>query len=121
MPLLVVIADLADLHNESVSPLPLTSLPWFGRLCLQQVCASSLTSTKGINETIGTAQVIQEKVSKVHMVDLAGSERANSSGASGHRLREAANINRSLSTLGDVINALITSPTTPGSSAASDS
>ena len=52
--------------------------------------------------------LIQEMTSKVHMVDLAGSERADSSGASGARLREASNINRSLSTLGDVINALVT-------------
>ena len=40
-------------------------------------------------------------------MDLAGSERAKKSGTSGLRLREASNINRSLSTLGDVINALI--------------
>lgn len=45
-------------------------------------------------------------VSKIHMVDLAGSERANATGASGERLKEGANINKSLSTLGKVISAL---------------
>lgn len=37
---------------------------------------------------------------------MAGSERANRTGAEGARLREAGNINKSLSTLGSVINAL---------------
>ena len=39
-------------------------------------------------------------------MDLAGSERANSTGASGARLREGSNINKSLTTLGRVIAAL---------------
>lgn len=40
------------------------------------------------------------------LVDLAGSERANSTGATGARLREGSNINKSLTTLGRVIAAL---------------
>ncbi|XP_067020405.1 kinesin-like protein KIF16B isoform X2 [Acropora muricata] len=47
-----------------------------------------------------------ETVSKIHLVDLAGSERANSTGATGNRLKEGANINKSLVTLGTVISAL---------------
>uniref|UniRef100_A0A3Q3JAU9 Kinesin motor domain-containing protein n=1 Tax=Monopterus albus TaxID=43700 RepID=A0A3Q3JAU9_MONAL len=47
-----------------------------------------------------------EKVSKISLVDLAGSERADSSGARGTRLKEGANINKSLTTLGKVISAL---------------
>uniref|UniRef100_A0A2K6B9Y4 Kinesin family member 1C n=1 Tax=Macaca nemestrina TaxID=9545 RepID=A0A2K6B9Y4_MACNE len=47
-----------------------------------------------------------EKVSKISLVDLAGSERADSSGARGMRLKEGANINKSLTTLGKVISAL---------------
>lgn len=39
-------------------------------------------------------------------MDLAGSERIAKSGAEGSRLREAQCINKSLSALGDVINAL---------------
>nr|CAD7401410.1 unnamed protein product [Timema cristinae] len=47
-----------------------------------------------------------ETVSKVHLVDLAGSERADTSGATGQRLKEGAHINKSLVTLGSVISAL---------------
>ena len=39
-------------------------------------------------------------------MDLAGSERAESTGAKGTRLKEGANINKSLTTLGKVISAL---------------
>ncbi|KAF0715824.1 hypothetical protein AaE_011251 [Aphanomyces astaci] len=44
---------------------------------------------------------------KVNLVDLAGSERAAGTGAVGTRLKEGANINKSLSALGNVINALV--------------
>ncbi|KIS00395.1 kinesin [Cryptococcus deuterogattii 2001/935-1] len=47
-----------------------------------------------------------EKVSKISLVDLAGSERQASTGATGTRLKEGANINKSLTTLGKVIAAL---------------
>ncbi|XP_002167125.3 kinesin-like protein KIF3A [Hydra vulgaris] len=47
------------------------------------------------------------RMGKLHMVDLAGSERQAKTGASGDRLKEANNINLSLSTLGNVISALI--------------
>jgi len=40
------------------------------------------------------------------LVDLAGSERASTSGATGTRLREGGNINKSLTTLGRVIASL---------------
>lgn len=42
----------------------------------------------------------------LNLVDLAGSERLSHSGATGERLKETQNINRSLSCLGDVIAAL---------------
>ena len=44
--------------------------------------------------------------SKLWLVDLAGSERLAKTYVHGHRLKEAQNINRSLSALGDVISAL---------------
>ncbi|KAI3699199.1 hypothetical protein L2E82_43323 [Cichorium intybus] len=44
--------------------------------------------------------------SKLWLVDLAGSERLTKTDAQGDRLKEAQNINRSLSALGDVISAL---------------
>ena len=46
---------------------------------------------------------------KVNLVDLAGSERVKSTGATGATLKEGANINKSLSALGNVINALVES------------
>ncbi|XP_073776256.1 kinesin-like protein KIF16B isoform X4 [Danio rerio] len=51
-----------------------------------------------------------ETVSKVHLVDLAGSERADATQTTGIRLKEGANINRSLVTLGIVISTLAISP-----------
>ncbi|CAI2734004.1 unnamed protein product [Schistosoma spindalis] len=49
---------------------------------------------------------ISRKRSIINLVDLAGSERAESTGATGDRLKEGAKINRSLSALGNVISAL---------------
>ncbi|XP_051984494.1 kinesin-like protein KIF1A isoform X7 [Xyrauchen texanus] len=54
----------------------------------------------------GETDNTSEKVSKISLVDLAGSERADSTGAKGTRLKEGANINKSLTTLGKVISAL---------------
>ncbi|EFN87554.1 Kinesin-like protein unc-104 [Harpegnathos saltator] len=54
----------------------------------------------------GATGLVTEKVSKISLVDLAGSERADSTGAKGTRLKEGANINKSLTTLGKVISAL---------------
>jgi len=47
------------------------------------------------------------KAGKLHLVDLAGSERQSKTGATGIRLKEATKINLSLSTLGNVISALV--------------
>ncbi|XP_032419016.1 kinesin-like protein KIF16B isoform X4 [Xiphophorus hellerii] len=52
------------------------------------------------------AEMPSETVSKIHLVDLAGSERADATGATGARLKEGGNINKSLVTLGNVISAL---------------
>lgn len=57
-----------------------------------------------------------ERVGRMRLVDLAGSERANATGATGARLREGGNINKSLTTLGRVIAALATASTSRSSS-----
>ncbi|XP_077219208.1 kinesin-like protein KIN-12B isoform X2 [Tasmannia lanceolata] len=46
------------------------------------------------------------RISRINLVDLAGSERQKLTGAAGERLKEAGNINRSLSHLGNLINIL---------------
>jgi len=49
---------------------------------------------------------VSRYVANARLVDLAGSERASTSGATGTRLREGGNINKSLTTLGRVIASL---------------
>ncbi len=51
--------------------------------------------------------VVNLKSARFHVIDLAGSERQKSTDAAGERLKEAGNINRSLSVLGSVINSLV--------------
>ncbi|KAF5744939.1 phragmoplast orienting kinesin 2 isoform X2 [Tripterygium wilfordii] len=51
--------------------------------------------------------VTRHRYAQLNLVDLAGSERQKSSGAEGERLKEATNINKSLSTLGLVIMNLV--------------
>lgn len=60
-----------------------------------------IITVSGFNSTTGN-----RTQGKLNLVDLAGSERIGKSGAEGCRLREAQCINKSLSALGDVINAL---------------
>ena len=55
-------------------------------------------------QTIGTTK--SAKLSKINLVDLAGSERQKSTEATGDRLKEGCNINKSLLVLGNVINTL---------------
>lgn len=60
--------------------------------------------TATIEQRSGDGVVLR---SRLHMVDLAGSERQKASGAVGERLKEASNINKSLSALGHVIMSLV--------------
>ncbi|KAH6697186.1 kinesin heavy chain [Plectosphaerella plurivora] len=81
------------------------------------VAATNMNETSSRSHAVFTLMLTQkkkdtetkmemEKVAKISLVDLAGSERANSTGATGARLKEGAEINRSLSSLGRVISAL---------------
>eukprot|EP00759_Apiculatamorpha_spiralis_P043125 PhF_6_TR40740/c0_g1_i2/m.61322 len=73
-------------------------------------CIFRLTFTQ-VTKVLPTKQFDKiktfEKVSVINLVDLAGSERNKKSGAQGVRLKEAAAINQSLTTLKNVIDALV--------------
>ncbi|KAL1427798.1 hypothetical protein MTO96_003139 [Rhipicephalus appendiculatus] len=64
------------------------------------VATVEVTSTNRLN-----GAVLRGKLS---LVDLAGSERLDKSGLEGHHIKETNSINKSLSALGDVIQALVT-------------
>jgi hypothetical protein len=61
-----------------------------------------------------STETMKQRVSQLHLVDLAGSERQKSTQAEGDRLRESNEINKSLSSLGNVIQALIDAVSNPG-------
>lgn len=57
---------------------------------------------------------------KITLCDLAGSERLKKAGSTGDAQKEAIEINKSLSALGDVLQALTSSASAPNSSQADD-
>lgn len=80
------------------------------------VAATQMNATSSRAHTIVTVLFSQKtknaagesmtKTASINLVDLAGSERAQSTGATGDRLKEGSAINQSLSNLGNVISAL---------------
>ena len=66
-----------------------------------QITVEQMTTDKELNDN--KAQI---KVGKLNLVDLAGSERIRITGTRGQQLEESKKINKSLSCLGNVINAL---------------
>ncbi|XP_077355990.1 kinesin-like protein KIF1C isoform X2 [Festucalex cinctus] len=109
-------------YVEDLSKLAVTGFPDIRDLMdagnkARTVAATNMNETSSRSHAVFTivfsqrrrdlmTQLDTEKVSKISLVDLAGSERADSSGAKGTRLKEGANINKSLTTLGKVISAL---------------
>jgi len=81
------------------------------------VSSTLMNSTSSRSHSIFTIKVHQKDTedtsrnvfAKLNLVDLAGSERQKGTGASGQTLKEGSNINKSLSALGNVINALVES------------
>jgi len=71
---------------------------------------SIFSVTIEVNELIDGESKI--RMGKLNLVDLAGSERQSKTQAVGDRFKEAININQSLTTLGNVISALVDGKTT---------
>ncbi|KAI8377144.1 kinesin motor domain-containing protein [Choanephora cucurbitarum] len=67
-------------------------------------CIFTITVNQTFKRTTGEEMIL---TGKLNLVDLAGSENSRTSGSEHIRAREAANINRSLLTLGRVINCLV--------------
>ena len=76
------------------------------------VASTQMNATSSRAHTVVTIEFTQKKMvdgnemakqSVMNLVDLAGSERADSTGATGDRLKEGAAINKSLSALGPVL------------------
>ncbi|XP_078695785.1 kinesin-like protein KIF1A isoform X34 [Branchiostoma floridae x Branchiostoma belcheri] len=109
-------------YVEDLSKLAVTSFNEINTLMdegnkARTVAATNMNETSSRSHAVFTVVFTQrrhdemtdlstEKVAKISLVDLAGSERANATGAKGDRLKEGANINKSLTTLGKVIHAL---------------
>ena len=107
-------------YVEDLSKMAVASYNDVERL-LDQGTKSRTTASTAMNETSSRSHAVfsitltqrrnivgldTEKTAKISLVDLAGSERVHSTGAVGTRLKEGAEINKSLSTLGRVISAL---------------
>eukprot|EP00741_Cyanophora_paradoxa_P010442 tig00000037_g10097.t1 len=75
------------------------------------VAATRMNAESSRSHAVLVVSIVQRseagtRSGKLHLVDLAGSEKVGKTGAEGQALEEAKNINRSLSALGNVINAL---------------
>lgn len=66
-----------------------------------------VTQTEALGAKVRGKEVVNHKVSKINLVDLAGSERITRTNVTGKHVTEANHINKSLSTLRKVIDALV--------------
>lgn len=80
---------------------------------IYRICIEITDASEGDDEYTDAMGFVQKdtsagavRVSFMNLVDLAGSERQKSTNATGQTLKEGANINKSLLTLGNVINKL---------------
>ena len=82
---------------------------------MRAVASTNMNATSSRSHSIFIIKMTQKIViagqqkdtrATINLVDLAGSERVSKTGATGDKLKEGANINKSLSALGNVINAL---------------
>ncbi|ESO87896.1 hypothetical protein LOTGIDRAFT_166199 [Lottia gigantea] len=89
--------SMLEIYNEQVRDLLAKDNPK-GGLTVRQNAKLGMFYVEGLKNTpVGSYQEIEKRMEQ-------GSERADSTGATGDRLKEGANINRSLSALGNVIS-----------------
>ncbi|XP_050216404.1 kinesin-like protein KIN-12C isoform X2 [Mercurialis annua] len=109
----VYVENLTEYHVETVNDVTKLLLQGAAN---RKMAATNMNSESSRSHSVFTCIIESwwEKGSTTHfrfarlnLVDLAGSERQKSSGAEGDRLKEAANINKSLSTLGLVMMSLV--------------
>ncbi len=108
----------AGVFVDSLEPVPVLDYPDIeSKMELgtknRTVASTKMNATSSRAHTVFTIMFQQisksdkrEQVSKINLIDLAGSERADSTGATGDRLKEGCAINLSLTCLGNVISAL---------------
>eukprot|EP01039_Chlorochromonas_danica_P009989 gene9989-11047_t len=94
--------DIKDLLNPSDKKLKIHESPDLG-IYVEGLCELIEQRVCTLSETRQREQLIK---AKLNLVDLAGSERVSKTNATGQTLKEGANINKSLMTLGNVINQL---------------
>ncbi|KAI8799577.1 hypothetical protein BJ742DRAFT_765031 [Cladochytrium replicatum] len=116
-------------YVEELSKLVVSSYDDIARLMdegnkARTVAATNMNETSSRSHAVFTLNLSQrrldpetglttQKTARISLVDLAGSERADATGATGQRLKEGANINKSLTTLGKVISALADASSSP--------
>ncbi|RZC52990.1 hypothetical protein C5167_011845 [Papaver somniferum] len=103
-------------YVENLTEHEVTTVKDVVELLLQKMAATNMNSESSRSHSVFTCVIESRwemdstthlRFGRLNLVDLAGSERQKSSGAEGERLKEAANINKSLSTLGLMIMTLV--------------
>ncbi|XP_069504370.1 kinesin-like protein KIF15 isoform X2 [Ambystoma mexicanum] len=107
-----VVGAVEQVVTSAVEAYQVLSMGWRNR----RVASTSMNRESSRSHAVFTVTVesmetnngiVNIRSSQLNLVDLAGSERQKDSHAEGVRLKEAGNINRSLSCLGQVITALV--------------
>lgn len=101
----VVVSDLTEHRIESLAELQ----AWFQLgIKHRKIASTEMNRTSSRSHSVFSIFIQHPGLPPVQLnfIDLAGSERQSHTGAAGTQLKEACQINQSLSTLGKVINAL---------------
>ncbi|BBN68080.1 P-loop containing nucleoside triphosphate hydrolases superfamily protein, partial [Prunus dulcis] len=92
-----------EIYNEQILDLLDPSSNNLQGAANRKVAATNMNRASSRSHSRECQGVTHHRFARLNLVDLAGSERQKSSGAEGERLKEATNINKSLSTLGILV------------------